>query len=228
MKLTLILERLDKDYRLLERREIPSRSFVKGFINLLYVAHAQITSGAPYSMPDIINTARNVDSLSDQYCYKGTLKVGSTPGASEQFVFNGMRETGDSATYYQSLIEGEKLGIVVGIDAGGPHAPTPTDYALVTRVAHGRAAGQLEYGGCELVGITIAATSFFTIRRYFTNLSGNDILVTEAGIYAAGTRNTDPHWGQSWSFCIARDVFGVVTVHNTELLRVQYVPSITV
>jgi hypothetical protein len=227
MKMTLVLERLDKDYRLLERREIPSKSFVKGFINLLYVAHAQIASGAPYSMPDITNAARNIDSSSDVYFFKNNLKVGSAPGAVEQWVIGRTSSTVGNPTLCAIL--GENLGIVVGIDAGGPHAVTPTDYALQTKVAHGRGAGQLEYGGCELVNLVIAATSIFTIRRYFTNLSGNDIIITEAGIYAAGTRFSANWGGESWPFCIARDLVGpAVTVHDTELLRVQYVPSITV
>ncbi len=49
----LILDRLDKEGRLLERREQAARSFVKQFIELLYVAHYQTAYGAPYTMTDI-------------------------------------------------------------------------------------------------------------------------------------------------------------------------------
>jgi len=221
----LILERLDKEHRLLERREIPSRSFVMGFIKLLYVAHAQIQSGAPYSMNDITNTPRNIDSQSIETNYKGTLKVGSAPGASEHFVLGGVRYSG-GGTPNTILIEGEKLGIVVGT---GVAAVTPTDIALGTRIVHGRAAGQLEYGGCELVGITFSdPNGQFTIRRYFTNNSGGAITVQEAGIYAAGTLYLVNMLGSSWPFCIARDLTGAVAVANTELLRVTYVVQITV
>lgn len=226
MKATLILERLDKDYKLLERRELPSRSFVLGFIKLLYVAHAQIQSTSPYSLNDITNAPRDIDSQNAAGRFsKGTLKVGSTPGSSEQIVVGATTATAPAAPTY--IIEGEKLGIVVGTGVG---AVTPTDVALGTRILHGTGGGLFEYGGCELINLVFAgANGELTIRRYFTNNSGGLITVQEAGIYAAGTMYVAGTWGgSSWPFCIARDITGAVPVNNTEILRATYVVQITV
>lgn len=221
----IILERFDKDHRLLERRIQPSRSFVLGFIQLLYVAHAQPQGAGPYSMNDITNTARDIDSQSTGVYYKGNLKIGSAPGISEQFVFGAPSGSPYGLTT-AILIEGERLGIVVGTGVG---AVAPTDYALGTRIVHGSGAGELEYGGCEFLSIAFAdPDGEFTIRRYFTNNSGGAITVEEVGIYAAGTHYLVNNCGTSYPFCIARDLTGGVAVANTELLRVTYVPQITV
>jgi len=219
----LILERLDKDGRLLERREQRSRSFTKGFLELLYVAHAQILVGAPYTMTDITGVARTVDGASWSGANfrqaKGNLMIGAPPGASQVICNNGYSSQVKMLT---DTIEGNKIGIQVGT---GVAAVTPTDTALATRILHGRAAGQLEYGGCELVGIAfVNPNGEFTIRRYFTNASGGSITVNEVGIHAVGTDQDTA----SWAFLIARDITGAVAVANTEILRVTYVPQITV
>jgi len=219
----LILEMLDKDYRLLERREQPSKSFLKNFLSLLYCAHAQIFDAAPYTMTDITNTARTIDSqgavVADFRYSKANLKIGSGPGSSGESCF-----TGRYVYVIQDTIEGSKLGIQVGT---GTTAVTPTDIALATRVAHGRATGQLEYGGCELINIVFAnPNGEFTIRRYVTNSSGGSITVNEVGIYAVGT---DYSASAAWAFCIARDIVSPgIAIANGELLRVTYVPQITV
>ncbi|GAJ04003.1 unnamed protein product, partial [marine sediment metagenome] len=136
----LILDRLDKEGRLLERREQPSRSFTKQFLQLLYVAHYQIQSGAPYSMTDIRGAAVNVDSqiVSPTYATRGAkanLAFGSPPGSKGNFLAYG---GGAGAYLYakmlQSVLMGEHLGIQVG---GGTTAVTPTDTQLETRFGHG-------------------------------------------------------------------------------------------
>lgn len=222
----LILERLDKDGGLLERREQPARSFLRNFIGLLYCAHAQITYNAPYSMTDITGTARAVDSqawdLSDSRAAKGNLMVAAAPGLAGVTCPNGNR-------YFRSnnlAQKGENIGIQVGT---GTAPPTPTDNALAARIAHGRATGQLEYGGCELIGIAFAdPNGEFTIRRYFTNASGGSITVNEVGIHSIGTDSYTVSLCV-WAFLIARDVVSPgVAVANNELLRVTYVPQITV
>ncbi|GAI34202.1 unnamed protein product, partial [marine sediment metagenome] len=115
----------------------------------------------------------------------------------------------------------EKVGIQVGT---GTTAPTPTDYALETRIAHGASAGQLQYSGTELLPLTYAAPDVsFTIRRYFTNGSGGSITVNEVGIYALIATTT------AWAVCAARDVVSPgVAVADGEILRVTYVPQTTV
>ena len=56
---TLRLDRLDRDFRLLERREQPCRSFLKGFLEALYVSHAQLLKAAPYVIPNV--DLQNID-----------------------------------------------------------------------------------------------------------------------------------------------------------------------
>lgn len=224
----LILERFDKDYRLLEKRELPSRSFVAGFIRLLYVAHAQIQAAAPYSMNDITNVARNVDGYAapaGMHYVKGNLIIGSAPGFSQVIPWPGSRP-GASINWQDIALPGHNIGIQIGTGVG---AVIPTDIALGTKIAHGRAAGQMEYGGCELVNIAFAdPNGEFTIRRYFTNLSGGGITVQEVGIYSPGTRYEVNSGDAAWPFCIARDISGAVAVLDTEILRVTYVVQITV
>lgn len=222
----LILERLDKEGNLLERRGQKSKSFTKNFLALLYVAHAQILESAPYSITDITGAARDVDSYATvpgARSTKSTLMIGSTPGNAGMYSFCGFT----SVALTNTMIEGSKIGIQVGTGVG---VVAPTDVALGTRILHGTGAGLLEYGGCELVGIAFAdPNGQFTIRRYFTNHSGGLITVQEAGIYAVGTlyKATSP-FGTPWPFCIARDLTGAVPVNDTELLRVTYVVQITV
>lgn len=225
----LILERLDKDYRLLERREQPSKSFLLNFISLLYVAHAQIAEATPYIINDITNAPRNVDSVSSpgSPCYsKANLRIGAPPGSSGVFLNPGSAQD-LNPTVTNVTIEGERIGIVVGT---GNAAVTPADVALQTRVLHGTQAGRFEYGGCELIAIAFAdPNGQFTIRRYFTNNSGGVITIQEAGIYAVGTdKGTSVATCFAWPFCIARDLTGGVAVNNTELLRATYVVQITV
>jgi hypothetical protein len=224
MKAALLIERLDKDFRVLERRELSSKSFVKNFLSLLYVMHAQLSNGAPHSMPDITNTARNIDAYDTTgRSGKGNLRVGSSGGGGTAQVAT--PSSASSWTY--DSIENEKLGVVVGT---GLNVVTPTDYALQTQVAHGRAAGQLEYSGGGVRNLLIAAPNVtMNIVRYFENHSGGDITINECGIYAAGCSYNGQANHYAWSFCIARDLLGApVVVADTELLRVTYTPTTTV
>jgi len=371
----LMLERLDRERRIVERRGQVSKSFVKQFFGLLYTAHANIPYGSPYSMTDILGQARNVDVR-----YQGVpLLIAAPPGDTNLVGY----------TYYDNMVHiaGNQVGIQVGT---GTASPTPTDYALTSRIPHsshvpevsntrgefylqqvtageiecygtywycaafkclwphelwrvrlkmyreglpgtvtigirtdragadivtatldGNAlttdpAGQwvdidfathpqlnflteynivmrapggnstnsvhvicdaaktygggyvyyssnsgaswsyyasanymflfeewgrdvskgLEYGGCEvLMPIFAAPNGQFTIRRFFTNVSGGSWTINEVGIYALGTHYSS----ECWSFLIARDVVSPgVTLLNGELLRATYVPQITV
>jgi len=136
----LVLERLNKEGRLLERREQESRCFLKQFIELLYLAHYQTTSGTPYSMTDIRGATVDVDS--DVYtpaivtgASKSTLTLGSPPGSCQTLHPNGLGgPTGVIAAVLQSILMGEHLGIQIG---GGISEVTPTDRFLETRFGHG-------------------------------------------------------------------------------------------
>lgn len=85
---------------------------------------------------------------------------------------------------------------------------------------------EIEYGGTEVLSLIFAgANGEFTIRRYFTNNSGQSITVEEVGIQAAG-EDTGPN---GYAFLTARDVVAPgVEVADTQILRVTYVPQITV
>lgn len=219
----LILERFDRMGRLLEKREQPSRSFTLGFLELLYLSHAQIAAGTPYTMTDIDGNPRDIDdggwSSVEERKSKANLMIGAPPGNSQVLCMNGYSA---SPKMNMDCIEGQKIGIQAGT---GNAAVTPTDTALTTRIAHGGSAGELEYGGCELVGLTFAdPDGEFTIRRYFTNNSGGAITVEEVGIHAVGCDQDTA----SYSFLIAHDLTGGVAVADTELLRVTYVVQITV
>ncbi|MBA7589973.1 hypothetical protein ES708_32072 [subsurface metagenome] len=175
-------------------------------------------------MTDISGTARDLDgesAMSYIYYEKASLKIGSRPGQSAVLCISG-----DYTSQSKDIaLEGQYIGIQVGT---GITAVTPTDTALATRIAHGRSAGQLEYGGCELFGIAFSdPNGEFTIRRYFTNASGGSITVNEVGIYSVGCSKKSS--GYSWAFLIARDVVSPgVAVLDGEILRVTYVPQITV
>jgi len=43
-----------RDGRLVEKRRQPGRSFTLGMLQLLYLAHAQIRTAAPYTLTDIM------------------------------------------------------------------------------------------------------------------------------------------------------------------------------
>lgn len=222
----LILERLDKDHHLVQRQEQPSRSFLLQFIQTLYLPFVAIEDGL-YSINDYSGAARAVDSDgSPGPSYgKSHLMIGSPPGNSMIIGSTG-NYYGSAAGYLACLIEGQYVGIQVGT---GTNVVTPTDYALQTRIAHGGGGGEFEYGGCELLDLLISdPNGQFTIRRYFTNHSGGPITVEEVGIYGVITRGDVIADQAVWAACFARDLTGGVAVADTEILRVTYVPQITV
>jgi hypothetical protein len=102
----------------------------------------------------------------------------------------------------------------------------------------GQSVGELDYGGCEFSNLVFAnPNGSFDIRRYFTNHSGEDRVVKEAGICAVAHRSgSASSFNQisSYPFLIAHDYqdgavwVAPITVHDTEILRVTYTPSITV
>ncbi len=206
LTMKLILDRLDKDDRLLEKREQQSRSFLIQFMQFLKSRQ----DADDYALQDITDTSRTVD-----VGEPGNLRVASCGG-------HAGAAPNDIWSEFAKGVEEEKIGIQVGT---GTTAPTPTDYAMETRIAHGQAAGEFEYGGTELLALVFSdPNGEFTIRRYFTNVSGGEITVNEVGIYAQVITTT-----AFYAACIARDkVDPGVAVANTEILRVTYVPQITV
>jgi hypothetical protein len=117
-------------------------------------------------------------------------------------------------------------GIQVGIDTGGPHAPTINDYALVTKILHDAApptAGRMQYSNTTFgAPASNPTTSQFTITRNFANASGGAITVMELGLVAKGTRYS----ATIYYFLEIRDVIGGgILVNNGQTLTINYRPQ---
>ena len=209
MRTELTIALLSSEGRLLKETKQPSRSFVLKFLHLLYILFTETDQ----SINDISNTARSVT-------VRGwnNLQLASKGGAHvELATYNNP----DQATSTYTNLIGNSIGIQVG---SGNAAATPTDYALQTKIAHGQAAGQLVYAGCEVEPPVISApNATMLIRGYFPNKSGGNVTVWEVGMYAAGIANG------GFAFLICRDVLGAaITVAATQLLRVEYTLQVTV
>lgn len=96
----------------------------------------------------------------------------------------------------------------------------------------GTAPDEVEYGACEVSGLTVVADAKFTIRRLFTNKCGNALLIQECGIYAVGIAAGNfgtTFLGNTYPLAIARDVIAPhIDLLDTEVLEVTYTPTITV
>jgi len=121
-------------------------------------------------------------------------------------------------------------------DASGPNhvrwrGSSDTGSITLFRLS-GSANPELLYGGCELYGMNIAhPNGSFSIRRIFTNASGEAVTVNSCGIYACAQRyvySSGPIW-TVYPYCIARDIVSPgITLNNGEILAVTYIPQITV
>jgi hypothetical protein len=203
---TLVLERQDKFHHVLERREVKSRSWLLKLMQFVYIMSGY-NSNTLANIKDITNINRTLHTL-----ISSNLQVTASPGGAPAIPIG-------SFPGYVCYVMGENLGIVVG---SGVTALSTADYALATKIDHGRGAGQILHGGTEVFGLTFTnPNGQFTIQRYFTNNSGGAITINEIGIYSAGE-------GQ-YSFCIYRDLVSpAVVVADTEILLAQIIPGITV
>lgn len=217
VKTKLGFTKFDKDFNKLSYSEQPMRSWLIAFWNWMY---AQMSDSDLAGCREIGNTLQTISSWSDPM-YGGVLwgKItsGGGPGGEGESYFTGGSQSG---RHHPS----SWIGIVVGSNNA---AVTPTQYALSTLIANGRAGGQILYGGCEVANPSFAdPNGEMIIRRFFTNVSGGDVTVQEVGIYqmvGLGTNTYDYH------FCIARDVVApAVVVADTEILMVTYTVQITV
>jgi len=212
MKSELSVALFNREGKLLREVRQPSRSFTKQFIGFLYSFHAYVD----FSMPDISNTARAVRG---GYNFSH-LQLAALGGGIMQML-RGTTPDGSAADC--ATIMGDHIGIQVGSNAT---APTPTDYSMNTRIAHGQAVGQLVYAGCEVEPPVISAPdATMLIRRYFTNKSGGSVIVREVGLYTIGLTGATT----GFAFLICRDALATdITVLNNELLRVEYTMQVTV
>jgi hypothetical protein len=215
----LKIEKQNCDGVTIYKHETPSRSWLLHFMDLWYQMLGYGVNTLP-AIKDISGTNRVLPANSEGWL---NLSVGSPPGGI--MVMNGYRVGGSFVGQLpmNTLITGEYLGIVVG---SGNTVVTPLDNSLVTKINHGAGAGLLEYGGCEVLAPVAAdPNATMLIRRYFTNHSGGNITIEEAGIYSQGSTSTT----NAYTYCICRDVVSpAVVVADTEILRVTYTVQITV
>jgi len=133
LKTRLVLERLSQNGGLLDRREQAGRSFLKRFIELLYIQHAEIPDGAPYWL----RTIDRIDFIGMITCssryHNNNLRVGSSPGGVSQFM---QIDAYNDITLAQT-VPGSALGLVIG---NGTGAVTPTDERMGSVFGHGRRA----------------------------------------------------------------------------------------
>ncbi|MDD5539697.1 MAG: hypothetical protein PHG61_03295 [Candidatus Marinimicrobia bacterium] len=227
IKTTLGLKRFDKDYRLLEEKIQPSKSWTKGMLEILYLMHAGIAAASPYNMKDINNVGQDIDSEGHSYCGYSScnLRIASGGGKSGLHGIQDIAQGGSGDYLMRINVNCSNIGIVIGTGVG---AVTPTDYALGTQILNGSGVGLMEYGGTELQRLTFAnPNGSLIIRRFFTNASGGGITVNEVGIYTIANKSSN-NWGYSYYFCIARDLTGGVVVADTEILLATYTVGITV
>jgi hypothetical protein len=128
---TLKLERYDKNFRLLERRVQPMRSWTKGLIDILYGAHASIQVATTFpGMYCIDRTPRDATlkaDVSGAWNMENWGFIGGPPG------FTAL----NNKAYTTGFLEWEQ-GCDVGIQVGTDNtAATPTDRRLYHRIGHG-------------------------------------------------------------------------------------------
>jgi len=181
----------DKNGKITEHRVMPSKSFVRQFLELLWIQAYQVSE---LVCEDIRTTGNIVEGIPES-----------------GILFNS-----------NALVNDDVYGIIVG---SGTTAPTISDYALETAIAHGAGAGQLQYSAVTFgAPASDATTSQFTITRDFANASGGAITVNEIGLYVKAYR-----YNIDYYFLTIRDVIGGgISVPNGQTLTVNYRPQAVV
>ena len=108
----------------------------------------------------------------------------------------------------------------------GTTSPTIDDYKLETQIAHGLAAGQLQYSNTAIAYPAVSLTvSQVTVTRDFSNGSGGTVTVYEIGLvlYALDSGHAGRY------FLVIRDVIlAGISVANGQTLTVNYRMQATV
>lgn len=140
MRTLLTLKRFSRDGRLLDLRQQYSRSFTIHFIEALYLSHAQILTGAPLVVADILGSAtRTADCDAYQpsapnFYPKSNMQIAGPSGKGSIALFSGSNNT----VYYPYGHATMRPGFVVGIQIGRDNTlETPTDARLIDPIAHG-------------------------------------------------------------------------------------------
>jgi hypothetical protein len=117
-----------------------SQSWTRKFIELLYLHHANILTGAPYTFTDILGSpTRTADGDASSNLIKGNLRVIGPGGNAGVLVANGSNGQFSGPVYccwydYNDIIPGHYIGIQIG---RGATAATPGDTMMVDKIHHG-------------------------------------------------------------------------------------------
>ena len=198
----------DKGGKVTDHRVMESKSFVRQFLELLYVQMQQYYWGGssqPYRETVLYMTDKNGSKRPVFACY-----------SYQDSIFNCDGGVGDT-----------NIGIMVGT---GITAPNIDDYALESQCGHGSGVGQFSHGAVTFgLPTSDATTSHFTITRDFSNNSGATITVNEVGLYVAALTVSYYGSAQSAYFMIIRDVIsGGVDVPIGQTLTINYREQATV
>ncbi len=146
----------DKDGKVTEQRVMKSESFVRQFLELLWIQAFQLPEVVPYNMRDTANALQNI-------CESGLIFASNGGvGVITHGIVVGTGAVAPTINNYQ-------LGTIILHDAAPPTAGR-LQYSAVT---FGAPASD-------------ATTSQFTITRNFANSSGGAITVNEIGLYVKG------------------------------------------
>ena len=215
------LSQYDKRQRLLSASPpSQSRSFVKAFLQLVYMLMSDASSE---NIIDITNTSRNFDDEADAYT---TVMHPGLDSKSLLLLTNGFSSGGGGNIVDTPPwdILSDDCGIVIGTSST---AVAVADDNLVAPIEHGSTSGKMVHYGCYGLNYTTGASSAsFDVERIFRNDSGGSIVVAEIGMYAAS--GIAPGTNQGSAYCILRDVLGAtVTVLNGEYLKVKYTITVS-
>jgi len=181
-----------------------SRSFVKGFMQMLYAAFGNASINAITNKNELIAI------------YTDAFGGGSSFGGSTIFDSNqSIPSSGFLVT--TGYANGDFLGIVVGTGT------TPVDIAdayVLIPIEDGTSTSQLEYLGSSGYGYTVSdPNASFVLERYFRNSSGGTITINEVGVCISN----DKH-----SYLVIRDIVSPgEAVGNGEYLKITYTIQIT-
>lgn len=201
------VEKFNADGQLLDSWKKSSKSFVLNFIKILYRAMSQDV-GDDANMLSVFDITNNPQIASH---YTNLFYCAGVSGKSRQWI----------KSWYHQYVYGEYLGIVVGT---GSTAVSPGQTKLVTPIAHGTGAGELEYFGMLVMDesdFNVDAgvdEAYFEIERIFRNASGGSITIEEIGI---NTLAIAPGVVSNLVFCILRDV-DTIEVADGEYLKIKY------
>lgn len=203
-----------------QRYTAKSRSFVKAFLQLLYIKMANLSQ----NVIDIDATSRALDNNNeaDLYVLHPGLDAGEDSGlSSTSGLFSIL------VTDFRTNMYADDQGIQVGTSST---AVVVADDNLVTPIANGTGSGQLVYYGCYGLNYTTGATTAsFDIEREFRNDSGGSITIAEIGLYCRSPLSGNGSGETSiFGFCIIRDVISsTVTVNTNEYLKVKYTITVS-